>query len=195
MKTLMINNNTYNQHSFEEIYRKFQPLLKKYAHKYNKYGYEDMYQLASEALLEAYRKYNVNIGVSFPHYAKQQIYFKLSRYHRDQTLVFKAQSNKVRYLMSIDSEIPGTDGLKIEDKIRSEKDFVEDIVDKDLAKQIWSMIENLNDRHKKIWQLWLKGLEQKEIAKILGVTRNTITMHMNKDKKIIKRKLKAQGIC
>jgi RNA polymerase sigma factor (sigma-70 family) len=97
--------------------------------------------------------------------------------------------------MSIDSEIPGTDGLKIEDKIRSEKDFVEDIVDKDLAKQIWSMIENLNDRHKKIWQLWLKGLEQKEIAKILGVTRNTITMHMNKDKKIIKRKLKAQGIC
>ncbi len=175
MKTLMINNNTYNQHSFEEIYRKFQPLLKKYAHKYNKYGYEDMYQLASEALLEAYRKYNVSIGVSFPHYAKQQIYFKLSRYHRDQTLVFKAQSNKVRYLMSIDSEIPGTDGLKIEDKIRSEKDFVEDIVDKDLAKQIWSMIDNLNDRHKKIWQLWLKGLEQKEIAKILGVTRNTIT--------------------
>ncbi|WIF95152.1 sigma-70 family RNA polymerase sigma factor [Caminicella sporogenes] len=152
MKRIRVNENLYKEMTFEEVLKKYEPLIGKLITPFMKqFEYDDLFQTASIALWNAYRIYEVRKKVGFGHYARVVIRNELLKYaqrHREKlkvisynNLIFNSEKDKeVEFMELIDNN------LDIEVKAIN---MIE-------LERIRDKIKDMSERKQKIFQLYLK---------------------------------------
>jgi RNA polymerase sigma factor (sigma-70 family) len=192
-KLLRKNENTFEELSFEEVAQRYHLMLCSYGKKYSRYEFDEIYQIGLIALWEAYQMYD-NLEISFGYFAKQRVFFKISKYHWSMTHDIKNETSKVKNVISLFQEAKDTNQATYFEVIEDPFDFTRIIEDKEAAKIIKKIISGFSEKKKKIWKLYLKGNNGTEIAKVIKMSRQGVSMSMTRDKEIIRKKLENLGI-
>ena len=173
----------------ENLFIENTPLIKFIIKKMGlKYNLEECYLVGEDALIKAVKTFDESKGFKFSSYATKCIQYELSNYlHYKNTKKRKYDD----YLISLDKEIDEekntlldllSDGTNLEeDIIKSEKI--------ELLKKIILILEP-NDRFMMVhyFELWgNEKMEQKEIAKVLGVKQGYVSYRIKRAMRIIKK--------
>lgn len=202
-KLLKIDNNLFEELSYEEIVERYTPFLNKkvadytryYNKKYFKHNYafsaEDLYQIALMSTFKAYETYDIDKDVLFFSHLINNVMHGFSRYSRDTTRIRNMGTNQYLYQeIPLDGMYENSDGkenIRIEDKISSNYNLEESIINKLMTKKI---LNNLNEKEKKVVKLYFfKGMKQVDIGKVIGTRQVQVSRILNKSLKKMKEEL------
>jgi hypothetical protein len=131
-KTIIVSENNQSIMTFEEVYLKFQGLLKNKAYKWSKtYDYDEMFQIASIALWKAYEKYDSTIyPIPFVIVAAKFINYALLGYHAKYKPKFDKQTSKIKSMVSINDIVFNGkgEGVERQELIGEEETFTQEII-------------------------------------------------------------------
>jgi DNA-directed RNA polymerase specialized sigma24 family protein len=159
-KLLKIRENTNQYLTFEQVFSQYRPLLKSKAYSWIKrYEFDEMFQLASIALWEAYRAYDIGSGeATFGFIAGKFIDNKLLSHHAK----YGARAKKVIFI-SLNAPISDDDGTELGEIIGEEEKYTADVVEKIV---IDGLLERLPQKQKADIQSILDGFRRKEIVEL-----------------------------
>ncbi|ADQ06169.1 RNA polymerase sigma factor, sigma-70 family [Caldicellulosiruptor hydrothermalis 108] len=170
----------------EELICAYEPLIISFAAKYNKPEiFEDLKQEGYCAILQAARKFNVSLGVSFITLAVYYIKRNMDRcVNRDRTIrpPFNKPSTEIPQVISMDAPVNTNnyddEELRVKDTIQSSTADVEEKVM--YNETLRKLVELLSNEERKILLLRLKQYSYKEIAEKLGLTEKQVATKAQK---------------
>lgn len=153
-----------------------------------RYNFEECYMVGENALIKATKTFDETKGYKFSSYATKCIQYELLTY-----LQYKNREKRKfdDYLISLDREIDENKNTLL-DLLKDETDLENDIIEKEkieLLKTIILILDS-NDRFmlEHYFELWgNKKMEQKEIAKVLGVKSGYVSYRIKRSIRIIKK--------
>lgn len=170
----------------EELIRAYEPLIISIAARYNRPDmFEDLKQEGAAAILQAARKFDESLGVSFVTLAVYYIRRNMDRCVNKSKAIrppFNKPNTEVPQVVSMDTPVNTNKSddkeLRVEDTIQSSTADVEEkvIYNETLRK----LVELLSDEERKILLLRLKQYSFKEIAEELGLTERQVATRTQK---------------
>ncbi len=140
------------------------------------YEFEELVPIGTIGLIKSIDTFEKTKGKFFP-YANSCI--------ENEILLFLRSNQKKKNDISLNSvlRVNNDDGeLTLEDKMEdTTKDFIKDILDKELHETIWNLLFSLKEKDRKIIELRYgfggnEPMQQKEVASILNISRFNVSM-------------------
>lgn len=169
-----------NEDNREILFKKYRPLIVKLSSRYYNacsyigLEYCDFYQEAYLAFLTAIDTYNETQNALFYTY----VYVCMNR--QLQNLIRENSSNKKRVLNeAVSINQPLNDNLTYEDLLGNSETDPYFILEKgSIYKMINEIIYTLKDNQICIWQLYINGYKQTEIAKLLEISNQSVSNNL-----------------
>lgn len=157
-KLLLIDKNTEENLTFEEVLEKYENLIKSLIKSYViNYGYEDMFQVASIGLWKAYKNYDIEkYRVAFGYYASLVIRNELKINYRN-------SKKNINNALSLNDCVSTEDGnTEYIDLLENGLDLENEVICKESFRQV---LQSLKEKERVFLILSLNGVEQNEIAR------------------------------
>lgn len=182
-KEILLSDGRVLKMTFEEVYKKFAPMITKTIKKansrfiFNQVEEDDFRQELNLELWRAYQSYDISTGNRFTTY----LYYKLQKGVRNMTYSRYALKNQNNGVYSIHAPI-GDDELKIEDMISIDDTSLDNIHFRELFDLI---IKNITEEEKDILRVLLdrKEFSVVDYAKKYGITRQAANQRVVKLRK------------
>lgn len=179
-KKIIISGSTPIMITFDEVYQKYQNLLRKKVHSWsNTYEYEELYQVASIALWKAYKNYDLSkYPIPFGTLAIKYIDNALLNYHSQNKPKFNRQTSQIKSLVSIHDIVfdDKYDGIELEELIGEAETFTHETADRLLLEKLLNKFSK--QQQEDIWNYVAAGYKLKEIAKSKDVSKQATSMRM-----------------
>ena len=179
-KIIIIDKGEEKTMTFEEVLVKFRPLMKNLMNhfRYVLREFDDRYQIASIGLWKAYECYDINKKIGFWVLAKKTIENDFKWEHN-----YNNRQKRTGITFSIDYPIMDKRGEEhsLIETLESDEDIQATVV---MKNTLIEFMGKLTDKQKEALALYQSGKRYKDIAKILGVSRQNISMRMTASRKI-----------
>lgn len=179
-KLLIIGEGDKRYLTFEELLLMYRPLIRKRIYSFSGLNMEvdDRYQIASIGLWRAYEKYDINIGIGFGLLAINIIDNDLKGVLAKERTLKRSKYVQVSIDRIIEDE--HDEENSIINALESDCDIEEDTIIRGALKEF---INRLTSKQKESIALFMRGNTYKEVAELLNVKPNTISMRMTAAKK------------
>lgn len=190
-KKIKCKNGLIKELTLEETMEEFKelPYSKKIIGWARYYEKDDVVQMARIGIMKAFKYYDISKNTCFITCAQKVIQdYIMCEYKKEKR---QKRGGDVESI-SLYSNIAGNNDTTIEDCLRDENINIEDdFITKDKTKKISDILNTVlsNDEKGLIKLYFIDGLSMAEVAKIIGVTRQCISLRIIKIKKKLKTKL------
>lgn len=173
--------------SYELLYHKVNRLLY-YCIKSFNFSQEDRDSIVHLSFVKAVKYFKEDGGSKFVTYAP---FITLN----EAKMLYRQQKNErermaISYFDYVIETLPNGDDLALKDMVPS-KDYVEDtIIEDDTIKNIYSCIDKLDDKDKKIILDTIQGKSQSDIAVDLGICQSRVSKRLKKIRVTLKKHFK-----
>ncbi|WIF95040.1 sigma-70 family RNA polymerase sigma factor [Caminicella sporogenes] len=189
MKRIRVNENLYKEMTFEEVLKKYEPLIGKLITPFIKqyqYEYDELFQIGLIGLWNAYKSYKPEKNIGFGYYAKVVVKNEMLKFvKRSQIKLVVLSYNSLAYSSHRDNK-----DVEFLDLFDSNFDLDEKIINILELKRIKNKIKNMSERKQKIIELYLKGYTQRQIANKIGIAQSKVCLHI---RRILKELRKIKG--
>lgn len=159
---------------------------------------ENCYDVGLRGLVMAGNSYNIKTGCEFSTYAMTCIKYELIKYIKSENCnKRKANHNTVSLNQTIYTDKIGND-ITLLDMLENSENLEEDILKQEKIELLKTIINILEPKDKFMmehyFELWgNEKMEQKEIAKVLGVKPGYVSYRIKRSMKIIKKIMEDRG--
>ncbi len=178
-KLIILNNNNQAMLTFEQIYGKYQNLLRKKAYSWaNTYDYDEMYQVALIALWKAYEKYDSEIfPVAFGFIAAKFIDNELLAYHNKNKRKFDKKTSKIKSVVSLYARVSDSkgEGVELLELIGEEETYTEEIINKILLNKL---LKKFTKQQQQDIMDYTNGYKLKELAEAKKISNQALALRM-----------------
>lgn len=178
-KTIIMSENNQSVMTFDEVFHKFQGLLRNKAYRWSQtYDYDEMFQIASIALWKAYEKYDSEIyPIPFMIVAAKFINYALLGYHAKHKPKFDKQTSKIKSMVSINDIVFNSkgEGVERQDLIGEDETFTQEIISQMVLDKIF---RKFSKQQQQQIQDIASGYSLTEIADEKSLSRSAVWTHM-----------------
>lgn len=180
MKNIIINKDKSKMMSFDDIYIKYTPLIKKKIYKWMyTYEYDELFQIASIALWKAYKDYDADKApTAFGYVAGIYIDNELTNYHHKSKPKYDQKTSQVKSVVSINGSIftgKNGDELNLEDILGEDETFTQIIADKMVIEKV---LKKFTSQQIKDIENYINGYGISEIARNNNVSKQVVSWRM-----------------
>ena len=152
--------------------------------------YDDLVQCASIGLWKAIKTFDPTKGFQFATYASRVMHneiLMLLRANKKGRIIDDKQIVSMDSALNIDAD---GNSLTFEDILQSSCCVEDHLMESELSKIIAEFVENYNTRNAEIASMYVKGMTQRMIADITGISQSYVSRIINKFKRDLKKHIK-----
>ncbi|RAK21118.1 RNA polymerase sigma factor (sigma-70 family) [Anoxybacillus vitaminiphilus] len=178
LKDIILRKGSIQTMSFEQVFQRYQNLLKKKAYSWSttyRYEFDELFQVASIALWQAYRKYDSSkYPIPFGALAVKYIDYSLLAYHNKHKPKFDRETSQIKSIMSLHQLVIDKDGegTELMELIGQEETFTEETVDRIV---IDSLFKKFSNQQRQDILDYINGHKFKEMAESKGVSSQVVS--------------------